>query len=131
VVDFEPGFEVETVALALLRFDNGTLAYVNANQTVPNSQSDLSIYGTEGTVLGRGVTRPNLRGSISVLGRGGTTERQVSTSGPFVATVANFAEAVLRGQEPSPSGRDALRSVELTDALARSAREGRSVRLDA
>jgi 1,5-anhydro-D-fructose reductase (1,5-anhydro-D-mannitol-forming) len=128
VTDIEPGFEVDTMALALLRFDNGALAYVNANQTVPNSQPDLSIYGTEGTVLGRSVTRPNLRGVISVLGRSGTTERQVSTAGAFAATVAGFAEAVLRGQDPAPSGRDALRSVELTDALARSARERRSVR---
>jgi predicted dehydrogenase len=129
VVDVEPGFAVDTMALALLRFDTGALAYVNANQSVPNSQPNLSIYGTEGTVLGRSVTRPNLVGSISVLGRSGSTERQVSTSGAFVTTVANFADAVLRGADPEPSGRDALRSVQLTDALAQSAREGRSVRL--
>jgi 1,5-anhydro-D-fructose reductase (1,5-anhydro-D-mannitol-forming) len=131
VVDVEPGFEVDTMALALLRFDNGTLAYVNANQTVPNSQHDLSIYGTEGTVLGRNITRPNLQGTISVLGRSGATERRVSTAGAFVATLAAFADAVLDGHDPSPGGRDALRSVELTDALARSARDGRTVRLDA
>jgi 1,5-anhydro-D-fructose reductase (1,5-anhydro-D-mannitol-forming) len=129
VVDVEPGFAVDTMALALLRFDTGALAYVNANQSVPNSQPNLTIYGTEGTVLGRNVTRPNLTGSISVLGRGGSTERQVSTAGAFVATVAGFADAVLRGADPDPSGLDALRSVELTDALARSAREGCSVRL--
>jgi 1,5-anhydro-D-fructose reductase (1,5-anhydro-D-mannitol-forming) len=129
VVDVEPGFAVDTMALALLRFDTGALAYVNANQSVPNSQPNLSVYGTEGTVLGRSVTRPNLTGSISVLGRSGSTERQVSTAGAFVVTVARFADAVLRGADPDPSGHDALRSVELTDALARSAREGRSVRL--
>ena len=64
VVDVEEGWDVDTMALALLRFDNGALAYVNANQSVPNSQSDLSIYGTEGTVLGRGITRPNLSGQL-------------------------------------------------------------------
>jgi 1,5-anhydro-D-fructose reductase (1,5-anhydro-D-mannitol-forming) len=131
VVDVEPGFAVDTMALALLRFDTGTLAYVNANQSVPNSQPNLSIYGTEGTVLGRNVTRPNLTGSISVLGRSGSTERQVSTAGAFVTTIARFADAVLRGADPDPSGHDALRSAQLTDALARSAREGRSVQLAA
>jgi 1,5-anhydro-D-fructose reductase (1,5-anhydro-D-mannitol-forming) len=131
VVDVESGYQVDTMALALLRFDNGALAYVNANQTVPNSRHDLTIYGTEGTVLGRNITRPNLRGSISVVGRRGTTERQVSTTGAFTATVAGFAEAVLHGRAPSPGGLDALRSVELTDALARSAHEGRTVRLGA
>jgi 1,5-anhydro-D-fructose reductase (1,5-anhydro-D-mannitol-forming) len=130
VVDVEEGWDVDTMALALLRFDNGALAYVNANQSVPNSQSDLSIYGTEGTVLGRGITRPNLSGRYSVIGRSGTVEREVSTAGPFVTTVADFADAVLQGRDPSPSGADGLRSVQLTDALARSVKEQRTVRLD-
>ncbi|MCV2488857.1 Gfo/Idh/MocA family oxidoreductase [Geodermatophilus sp. YIM 151500] len=127
VVDVEPGFRVDTLALALLRFENGALAYVNANQSLPNPQQNLSICGTEGTVLGRNVTRPNLAGSISVIGRDGTTERAVSSTGAFLATVENFADAVLHGREPSPSGVDGLRSVELTEALARSARDRRPV----
>lgn len=130
VVDVEPGFAVDTMALALLRFDTGALAYVNANQSVPNSQPDLSIYGTEGTVLGRRITRPNLEGSISVLGRSGSTDRQVSTAGAFVTTVAGFAAAVLQERDPTPSGLDGLRSVQLTDALARSVKQQRTIRLD-
>jgi 1,5-anhydro-D-fructose reductase (1,5-anhydro-D-mannitol-forming) len=129
VVDVEPGFEVDTMALVLLRFANGALAYVNANQSLPNPQQNLSVYGTEGTVLGHDVTRPNLTGSISVTGRDGTVERAVSSAGVYVATIADFADAVLEGREPSPSGLDGLRSVELTDALARSVRERRSVLL--
>jgi 1,5-anhydro-D-fructose reductase (1,5-anhydro-D-mannitol-forming) len=129
IVDVEEGWDVDTMALALLRFDNGALAYVNANQSVPNSQSDLSIYGTEGTVLGRGITRPNLTGSYTVIGRSGTINREVSTAGPFVTTVTDFADAVLEGRDPSPSGLDGLRSVQLTDALSRSVQEQRTVRL--
>jgi len=96
---------------------------------VPNPQQDLSVYGTEGTVLGRNVTRPNLEGRVTVMGRSGTTALEVSTAGPFVATVANFADAVLQGRDPSLSGRDGLRSVQVTEALARSVREQRTVRL--
>jgi 1,5-anhydro-D-fructose reductase (1,5-anhydro-D-mannitol-forming) len=129
VVDVEPGLEVDTLALALLRFDNGALAYVNANQSLPNPQQNLAVYGTEGTVLGRDVTRPNLTGSIFVTGRDGTTERTVSSAGAFLATVGNFADAVLDGRDPSPSGLDGLRNAEVTAALALSARERRSVML--
>jgi 1,5-anhydro-D-fructose reductase (1,5-anhydro-D-mannitol-forming) len=129
VVDVEPGLEVDTLALALLRFDNGALAYVNANQSLPNTQQDLSVHGTEGTVLARDATRPNLTGSISVTGREGSSQRSVSSAGAFVTTVGDFADAVLEGREPSPSGLDGLRSVELIDALALSARERRTVRL--
>ena len=129
VVDVEPGFEVDTLALSLLRFDDGALAYVNANQSLPNPQQDLTVYGTEGTVFGRDVTRPNLTGGISVVGRDGRSERTVSSAGAFLATIGDFADAVIDGREPSPSGLDGLRSVELIDALARSARERRSIQL--
>jgi 1,5-anhydro-D-fructose reductase (1,5-anhydro-D-mannitol-forming) len=129
VVDVEPGFEVDTLALALLRFDNGALAYVNANQSLPNPQQDLSIHGTEGAVLGRDVTRPHLRGSISVIRPDGAEERAVSSAEAFSRTIGDFAGAVLAGTDPSPSGVDGLRSVELIDALARSVRDRRTVRL--
>lgn len=82
-------------------------------------------------MIGHNVTRPNLTGSISLTGRDGSSERTVSSAGAFVTTIGNFADAVLEGREPSPSGLDGLRSVELIDALARSARERRSVRLGA
>ncbi|MGY1622316.1 Gfo/Idh/MocA family protein [Geodermatophilus sp. SYSU D00965] len=129
VVDVEPGYDVDTLALAVLRFDNGALAYVNANQSLPNPQQDLSVHGTEGTVLGRNVTRPNLTGTFTVIGPDGTSERTVSTGGAFLATVQAFADAVLRGEDPSPSGVDGLRSVELIAALTRSAQERRTVAL--
>jgi 1,5-anhydro-D-fructose reductase (1,5-anhydro-D-mannitol-forming) len=127
VVDVEPGWEVDTLALALLRFDNGALAYVNANQSLSDPQRDIVIYGTEGRVVGRDVTRPNLQGSFAVTGRGGSRSFEVDSGGGFVATIGNFAEAVLRGQQPSPSGRDGLRSVQLIDAMTRSVHERRTI----
>jgi predicted dehydrogenase len=41
MVDAEPGFDVDTTALVLLRFSTGTLGYVNANQSVPNARDDI------------------------------------------------------------------------------------------
>jgi hypothetical protein len=38
--------------------------------------------------------------------------------------VAAFSQALLDGGDPSPSGIDGLRSVQLTDAMARSAWDG-------
>ena len=45
------------------------------------------------------------------------------------ACVAAFSDALLEGREPVPSGIDGLRSVQLTDAMARSAWGGVHVRL--
>lgn len=125
--DVEEGFSLDTTSLALLRFDNGTLAYVNVNQAVPNHRPDMTLYGTEGRVEGRNITRMNREGTLQVTGRSGESTREISTSSGYRVTIANFVEAVLAGRDPSPSGTDGLRSVELTDALARAAAEGRTV----
>lgn len=124
--------DLETIALTLLRFANGTLAYVNANQAVPNYQPDLQIYGSEGRVVGRSVTRPFIdRGEIAVLVGGEERVTPTSTSDAFDRAIAAFNHAVVAGEEPNASGLDGLRSVQLTDGIARSAREGRVVELAA
>lgn len=125
----EVGFDLDTTALALLRFSNGGLAYVNVNQAVPDHQPDLVIYGAKGRVLGRNVTRPNLAGTLVVKGSDGLSEHPVSSAAAFAKTVGEFADAVLTGAEPTPSALDGLVSVRVTDALERSARERRTVRL--
>ena len=125
----EPGFELDTVSLALLRFDNGALAYVNVNQVTPYPQPDLVVHGTEGRVLGTNVTRPGLQGEVSVIGRSGEKRFAVNTAGCFRMTVGNFADAVLSGRPVTPSGLDGLSSVRLVDALAAAASEKRTVQL--
>jgi 1,5-anhydro-D-fructose reductase (1,5-anhydro-D-mannitol-forming) len=122
--------ELETLAMALLRFENGTLAYVIASQALPHFRADVAFYGTEGRLIGRSLIRPDKSGELSITV--GEQERvsETSTAGGFEAAVAAFQHAVVTGEEPNPSGLDGLRSVELTDALARSAREGRTVELE-
>ena len=126
----EPEYRLDTTVLALLRFGSGALAYVNANQSVPDFRPDMVLYGTEGRVTGHNVTRPNLTGRYEILTKAGESSRQADTSGAYRKTVGDFADAVLQGRDPSPSGLDGLRSVQLTSAMARSAAERRTVRLD-
>jgi predicted dehydrogenase len=122
--------ELETIALALLRFDNGALAYVNANQALPDYQPDFVVYGSEGRIVGRDVTRPFIEhGSITI--RSGDEERTIETqtTDAFDRCVAAFNDAVANDEAPNPAGEDGLRSVELTEAMARSARNGETVAL--
>ncbi len=130
VVDVEAGLRVDTMALALLRFDNGALAYVNANQSVPNSQSDLSIYGTEGTVLGRSDHPPQPDGQLSRCSAAAAPPNARSPRpAPSSRRSPTSPTPSWRGATPARRGCDALRSVQLTDALSRSAQEQRTVRL--
>lgn len=126
VVDVGPGFAVDTIALTLLRCDTSALAYVNANQSVPYSQPNLSIYGTEGTVLGRNVTRPNLTGSISVLGGSGKHRAPGLHRRRLRGHRGQVRRWVLRGHGTAagePGGRRPRR-VRSGDAVARAAPRG-------
>jgi 1,5-anhydro-D-fructose reductase (1,5-anhydro-D-mannitol-forming) len=118
---------LERMVLALLRFQNGTLAYVNANQMVPHHQPDIDIYGTEGRIVGIDCTRPFRDGELRVLTQAGEQITKHSSRDAVVRSVAAFNDAVRHDREPNPPGLDGLRSVQLTDAVIRSAREGRLV----
>lgn len=119
--------DLEHMVLALLRFQNGTLVYVNANQKVPNFQPDIHIYGAEGRILGIGCTRPFRDGELRVLTASGEQVTKHSSNDAVVRSVAAFNDAVAHDREPNASGLDGLRSVQLTDAVIRSARDGRLV----
>jgi 1,5-anhydro-D-fructose reductase (1,5-anhydro-D-mannitol-forming) len=120
--------ELETMALALLRFENGTLAYLLATQAVPHFRADVAFYGSEGKVVGRSVTRPEIEGGeLTVVTGGEERVTPTSTVGGFKLAVAEFQRAVVSDEEPNASGLDGLRSADLTEAIARSAREGRTV----
>lgn len=120
---------LETLTMTLLRFANGTMVYVNGNQQTPNYQADLDIYGTKGRIVWDHLTRPWLEGELRVLTERGETVTPYSNKDAYQRTVAAFNDAVLRHAEPNASGLDGLRSVQLTDAIARSAREGVLVEL--
>lgn len=120
---------LERLAMTLFRFQNGTMAYVNGNQKTPNFQADIDIYGTKGRIVGDNLTRPFLEGALHVLTDKGETVTPYSNKDAYLRTVADFNDAVLHERDPGASGLDGLRNVQLTDAIARSAREGVLVEL--
>jgi 1,5-anhydro-D-fructose reductase (1,5-anhydro-D-mannitol-forming) len=127
VTDVGSATELEHMVLALLRFQNGTLAYVNANQKVPNFQPDIDIYGTAGRIVGIDCTRPFRLGELRVLTASSEQVAKYSSNDAVARSIAAFNDAVAHNREPNASGLDGLRSVQLTDAVIRSAREGRLV----
>ncbi len=127
----EQGLVPETLALVLLRFASGALAYVNVNQSVACPQADLTIYGTQGRVIGRSCTRMNMTGSLDILTPDGEATLETASFHAYQGVVTAFTEAVLAGRQPSPSGRDGLRSVELTAAIAESVSACRTVPVSA
>ena len=129
--DRQPGSgEIEMLAMVLLRFGNGTMAYLNANERLLFPQNDIAIHGKKGRIIGAGVTRSRADGELRLLTEEGETVTPYSNVGAHRRSVAAFARAVLAGETPNASGVDGLRSIQLCDAIARSVRERRTVEVD-
>jgi len=121
---------MEQTNLSTLRFANGVMAQVNANQKTPNPCNDFVIYGTRGRIAGRGLTRSRASGELQVMIGGGALRRtEVPAINAHGACVAAFSQALLDGRAYAPSGIDGLRSVQLTAAMAKSAWDGVHVSL--
>lgn len=118
---------VETMALIRLRFDNGVAASVDANEKLANPRNDITIYGSEGRIVGSGITRSRIAGDLSVLTDGSEETTHYPAVDAHRLTLAAFTEAVLTGSTPDPSGLDGLRSALLCDVIGRSARDGGTV----
>jgi 1,5-anhydro-D-fructose reductase (1,5-anhydro-D-mannitol-forming) len=121
---------MELTNLSVFRFANGVMAHLNINQRTRNPHNDFVIYGTRGRITGRGLTRSRFSGELQVLtGDGQTRCMEFPAVNAHGRCVAAFSQALLDGRACSPSGIDGLRSVQLTDAMARSAWDGVHVNL--
>lgn len=118
---------VEMLALVLMRFDNGILAYCNCNEKLANPTNTITIHGTTGRIIGAGFTRSRVDGDLTVV----TDDGEVTTHYPAPEAhrmaVASFTRAIVEGGQPSPSGLDGLRSAQLCDAIGTSVAERRII----
>ena len=121
---------MEETNISLFRFANGVLGQLSVHEKSPFPHNDFVIYGAKGRILGRGLTRSRAGGELQVMTADGKTRTtEFPPTNAHGACVAAFSEALLNGRDPVPSGIDGLRSVQLTDAMARSAGGGVHVRL--
>jgi len=121
---------MEQTNMSTLRFTNGAIALVNVNEKSPLPYNDFVIHGTKGRITGKGLTRSRAGGVLEVATTDGKIRNQefpaINAHG---ACVAAFSQALLEGRPFTPSGIDGLRSMQLTDAMAKSAWDGIHVRL--
>jgi 1,5-anhydro-D-fructose reductase (1,5-anhydro-D-mannitol-forming) len=126
----KPRGVMEEVNMSTLRFANGVIAQVSVHENAPHPHNDFVIYGSKGRITGRGLTRSRAGGELEVLTADGKTRREnYPAINAHAACVVAFSKALLEGRDPDPSGIDGLRSVQLTEAMARSAWDGVHVRL--
>ena len=128
--DQAPGSgEVEMLALIQLRFENGVMVQYNANEKLRDPLNDIVIYGTQGRVMGRSFTRSRSDGELAILTDSGETTTRYQAPEAHRLSLAAFTNALLSGEEPNASGLDGLRSAQVCEAIERSARERRLVKV--
>lgn len=121
---------MEEVNLSVFKFASGAMAQLSVHENSPLPHNDFIIYGSKGRITGRGLTRSRAGGVMEVATMDGKSRTQeYSAMNAHEACVHAFSKALLEGRDPTPSGIDGLRSIQLTEAMAKSAWDGVHVRL--
>ena len=136
----------EDSAVALLYFENGALASVDAFFCIPDNSSKnvLELYGSQGSILGKGTIGQAKAGEmvayLEQAGQGYEAEQsRTETEGleispeavnTYRAEIEEFSQAILDGREPSNSAELGLQSQKILDACYESARSGRTIEIE-
>jgi UDP-N-acetyl-2-amino-2-deoxyglucuronate dehydrogenase len=136
--------EVEDTAVACLRFASGALGVIQATTSVhPGLPKTIAVHGDRGTAVveqddvlrwdftpetaeDRAVKK-RFAGKVGASG-GASDPAAISHQG-HARQLADFVQAVRAGGAPQVDGREGRRSVEVIEAVYRSARTGRTVEL--
>jgi len=140
------GYASEDSAAALLRFESGALASVDAFFSIPDAASKnvLELYGTRGSILARGTIGQGERGQMTAYleesGAGYEAEQRDRTLegglaiepepvSMYRAEIEAFSAAVLEGRPVPVDGELGLRSQKVLAACYESARTGKIVEI--
>ncbi|PKB78599.1 MAG: hypothetical protein BZY88_17700 [SAR202 cluster bacterium Io17-Chloro-G9] len=122
---------LEHMTTLLLRFDRGTIATLTCGRMIPDNRNDLVLYGVDGRLATQRTVGAPLQGKVEVVSEK-LNQTQVYTQGRFgnfSRQLVEFHQAIEEGRDPSASGIDGLRVVEITLAMIESARHGRTVKI--
>src|SRR5947209_7743810 len=136
--------EVEDTAVACLRFANGALGVIQATTSVhPGLPKTIAVHGDRGTAVveQEDVLRWDFmpetaedravkeRFARKVGASGGASDPAAISHQGHARQLADFVRAARTGGAPLVDGREGRRSVEVIEAVYRSARTGRTVEL--
>lgn len=134
---FAHEIEVEDLAVAAIRFENGALGVVQGSTaTYPGLPTKLEIHGTKGMALieGESLKRWSLMGEKEIIAeeaKEGLKSWAVSYMVPatnHASLIKDFAQAVMEDREPYLNGAEGRKCLELIMAIYKSAKTRSVVR---
>ncbi len=137
--------EVEDTAVAVLKYANGAFGVIEGTTSCnPGEPAVHMFHGEKGSITLReakiarwavaGEGEETARDVEEMVekgaGTGGASDPKAISAEGHIKLVADMVDAVLNDREPMIPGEEAIRSVELINAVYLSAREGREVNIE-
>ena len=139
-------YKSEDSATAMLFFENGGLATVDAFFCIPDNSSKnvLEIYGSNGSILAKGTIGQGAGGEMSAFleesDKGYDAEQSRDAAGGLIiapepintyeAEIEEFSQAIIENREPLNGSTIGLQSQKVMTACYKSAKTGKAVELD-
>jgi 1,5-anhydro-D-fructose reductase (1,5-anhydro-D-mannitol-forming) len=130
-----PEQPLESFAQVIVEFADGAQGHVAYGGRFPLARNDVVVYGSQGRIVAEGVVDVATQGALSVTVPDGRTGIRSELYRPeltdhYQREVEAFSEAISSGQPFAASALDGLRSVEIQDAVIKSQRTGRRVKVE-
>lgn len=130
--------ESEDVVNAVLQYASGATGVIQAATALwPGYSESIELHGTNGTAIisGDQLTTWDVKQDagepppLASAAASGASDPMAISVESFERQFLDFGEAIRSGRPPLVSGEEGYRALELVDAIYRSCRDGRSVRL--
>ncbi|MDN5203416.1 Gfo/Idh/MocA family oxidoreductase [Fulvivirgaceae bacterium BMA10] len=128
--------EGEDIGTAILDFENGALGTIEGSTAIyPGYPEKLEIYGSKGNIILEGgkISRCQLEGSSIDLGTGKIAE-QTGSSDPMAINyklhmkqIKEIVDNIINNEQPKVNGEEALKSLEVIQAIYKSSESGRQI----
>jgi 1,5-anhydro-D-fructose reductase (1,5-anhydro-D-mannitol-forming) len=127
-----PEHPLERLAALCLRFNEGTIGTVCCGFKMPDAKNDATLYGSHGRIVLGNSLWITLQGSLEVVSETVQTTKVYpqDTLALYTRQIEAFNRAIQQNEEPTASGLDGLRAVQVTEAMIVSAARGTTVKLE-
>jgi 1,5-anhydro-D-fructose reductase (1,5-anhydro-D-mannitol-forming) len=124
---------LEHIATIAMRMSGGAIAQVMCGRMLPDTQNDLSLYGSDGRFATKETIWEARLGSAEVVSAAANEydSYEYDYLANFVAELEDFYHALKQDRAPSAVGEDGLQAARITAAAIESAKTGRAVRIPA
>jgi 1,5-anhydro-D-fructose reductase (1,5-anhydro-D-mannitol-forming) len=123
---------LEHIASMALRLEDGTIANISCGRMLPDTLNNFTVYGTDGRFTGSATVWEARMGDVEVVSETVNQKNhwEYDYLANFIAELSDFHAALKEDREPAATGIDGLRSTEINSAVIKSAKTGRTVRIE-